>query len=45
MEEEKQQQEQGNLGSDQIPERTEPVFQTDHVIIRSYDDDLNQYDD
>lgn len=36
------QQEQQNSGSEQIPERIEPVFQTEDIIIRSLDDDINQ---
>ena len=36
------QQNQQNSGSEQIPERPDPIFQTDDIIVRSLDDDLNQ---
>lgn len=34
------QQEQQSWDAEQIPERPDPVFQADEIIIRSLDDDL-----
>lgn len=36
------QQDQGNSGSEQIPERIDPIFQADHIIECSLDNDLYQ---
>lgn len=36
------QKEQQNSDTEQIPERPDPIFQTDDIIVRSLDDELNQ---